>query len=154
MRSRLLDSDKTNERLRADLENKERELQREKHQNKMRETESTEKMEGLYHDLKTAQKTLEAVTADLESQAEIEQNRNEKQIEQLKHNLQNSQTDLSDIKRQRDILKQTETDMKEEISGKWLLIFMKFGIRVTNQIKKIYFKYNTQILVEVQIFGQ
>lgn len=115
IRSRLLDSDKTNERVRADLENKERELQREKHQNKIREAESNEKCDGLYHDLKTQQKTLEAVTADLESQASLEQARLEKRISDLRDTLSDRESDITELKHQRDTLQLSEANLKEEI---------------------------------------
>ena len=116
MRSRLLSSDKTNERLRADLENKERELQREKHQNKIREEESNEKLNGLYHDLKTQQKTLEAVTADLEEQASLEKTRLDKKIDDLKNTLESRDKEIEVLKRQKSDLEQNVDKQEEELN--------------------------------------
>lgn len=115
MRSRLLNADKTNERTRADIENKERELQREKHQNKIRETETNEKIDGLYHDLKTQQKANEAVTADVESQNTIDQTRLEKKNNELKEICKNQEVELETVTRHRDTLKQSDSDLKEEL---------------------------------------
>ena len=116
MRSRLLASDKTNERLRADLENKERELQREKHQNKIREEESKEKIDGLYHDIKTQQKTLEAVTSDLEEQSILEKSRLDKKIDSLKNTLEERDQAIETLKRQKSDLQQNVEKMEEELT--------------------------------------
>ncbi|CAG5090077.1 Oidioi.mRNA.OKI2018_I69.PAR.g12454.t1.cds [Oikopleura dioica] len=110
MRARLLDAEKTSERLKADVDNKEREITRERQQHKLKDSEANERIEGLQHDLKIQQKTLQAVTMDLESQAAEETGRLERQIDMLKMEVESKDNELNI-----DILDQSASDLRGEL---------------------------------------
>ncbi|CBY39750.1 unnamed protein product, partial [Oikopleura dioica] len=141
MRARLLESEKSTERLRADVDNKgnlekinpfkfptsskitfltnykDREIIRERQQHKLKDAEANEKIGGLQHDLKIQQKTLQAVTMDLESQAAEESARLEKQIDILKLEVQGKDSELNKVRheKERDILDQSASDLQGEL---------------------------------------
>ena len=67
----------------------------------MKDAEASEKIDGLQHDLKIQQKTLQAVTMDLESQAAEESARLEKQIDILKMEVHGKDNELNKIRHEK-----------------------------------------------------